>query len=147
MYNLVACCVCGDDVVLLVALLLKGTLCVLHIVLFFLRNLLLLLAILALVQCREACFESFKLALNGLQLCGASCLAVFENLLNERMVAIKYEIECVGHLCVECHASLEFACLFHSAHILALCDEYRQSLFAESLHVYVELGLFHLRQL
>ena len=60
------------------------------------------------------------------------------------MIAIEHNGVCVGHLCIECHAWLIAADVFHSAHVFALDDDHRLCCFSQCLHVHHEFCFVNL---
>ena len=116
MHNLVVLGEGSEDVLLLCALLLKALLSVLDIVFLLLRNLLGLLAALALMQGSKASFQALHLADNRLQLVSTSGVLALHDALDEGVVAVEHNVVSVGHLCVEGHACLVAAHLLHTAY-------------------------------
>ena len=143
MHNLVVLGEGAEDVLLLCALLLKALLGVLDIVFLLLRDLLGLLAALALMQGSKASLQTLHLADNRLQLVSTSGVLALHDALDEGVVAVEHNVVSVGHLCVEGHACLVAAHLLHTTHILALGDDDRQRLLAQRLNLNIELGLVH----
>ena len=82
----------GDDLLLLLLLLVDGLLGVGLVVLLLLGDLLRLLLLGLLVQGGQASLESLHLSLDGLQGFGQRGLCIVENAANQRMVAIEHHV-------------------------------------------------------
>ena len=134
----------GQQGVLLVLLLADGLLGFGLLVAVLLRELVVLLLVLRLLDGGEASLLAFQLGEDGLQsLCGIA-LGVGQHTLYQLVVGIQHDAIHVGHLCIEAHTALIAAHVLHTAHVFALRDQHGLCLLAQRLHLNRELRLLHL---
>src|SRR5574344_1887348 len=147
MNNVIALRIFGCDTFLLGLLVVYRLLCILQVVFFFRCNLFRLLLVLSLTDGSESGFLSFYLTHNRFQsLISVGC-RIIQYILDKRVVAVQYKRVGIWHLSVETHSSLETTHVFHTAHILVLCDDDRLSLFTKRLYLHIKFDFVKFWQL